>query len=75
LLYFYIKESSSVGGRTSAKRKGLTGTILGNQARSKRIYKYKAIVERKQATDKTIIKCRSDRLKVYMYKNNNDIQE
>jgi hypothetical protein len=49
-----------VGGQTSARRNP-TGTILGNQAikqEAKRACKTKAIIERKQATDKTIIKCK-----------------
>jgi hypothetical protein len=47
-----------VGGRTSARRKGPTRTIPGNQAmeqQAKRICKTKAIVEYKQVIDKQLL--------------------
>jgi hypothetical protein len=48
---------ANVGGRTSARRKPYKNDTRkpSNKARSKRIYKYKAIVECKQVTDKQLL--------------------
>jgi hypothetical protein len=47
----------TIGGRTLARRKPYRNDTRkpSNKARSKRIYKHKVIVERKQAIDKQLL--------------------
>jgi hypothetical protein len=61
----------SVGGRTSARRKPYKNDTRkpSNKARSKRIYKHKAIVECKQVTDKQLLN-----VEVIDYKYTSDIK-
>jgi hypothetical protein len=61
----------TVGGRTSARRKPYRNDTRkpSNKARSKRIYKHKAIVECKQVTDKQLLN-----VEVIDYKYTSDIK-